>query len=127
MSGGVKQWRCMGFWCPGQEVELAPFHDFFQKICKMAAPKQIKVIFKSDKKKKALDKFHLTNSNFSLSKMCQMVSLLFFLYRVDFSASEWLPGHVPPCPPSYATGVKFEWKCYCSLLTIEKKNDSNLV
>ena len=48
----TEQWRSVGFWCPGQKVKLAPlFLIFFQKNFQIAHPKQIKVIFKSDKQK----------------------------------------------------------------------------
>ena len=47
------QWRSMGGWRPGQEVKLSPLVLIFShKIFKMVNPKQISVIFKSDKKKK---------------------------------------------------------------------------
>ena len=42
----------IGVWRPGQEVKLAPFVLIFsQKNFKMVDPKQILVIFKSDKQK----------------------------------------------------------------------------
>ena len=46
------QWRTMGFWRPGQGVESLPlFLIFFpQKNSKVVDPKQILVIFKSEKK-----------------------------------------------------------------------------
>ena len=43
----------MGVWHPGQEVKLVPLVLIFsQKIFKMVDPKQISIIFKSDKQKK---------------------------------------------------------------------------
>ena len=49
----VPQWRTMGVWRPGQEVKLAPFFLIFsQKNSKMVDPKEIEVIFESEKKKK---------------------------------------------------------------------------
>ena len=49
------QWRTVGFWRPGQEVESAPlFPDFFShtKKSKMVDLKLISAIFKSEMKKK---------------------------------------------------------------------------
>ena len=46
------QWHTVGFWRPGQEVELAPlFLIFSPKNSKMVNLKLISVIFKSDKQK----------------------------------------------------------------------------
>ena len=51
------QWCSVGFWRPGQEVELVPlFLIFSSKFSKMVDPKQILVIFKREKKKEEEEK-----------------------------------------------------------------------
>ena len=42
---------------------------------------------------------HILKFNFSPTKICKMVGLLFFLQQADFSVPlEWRPGHVPTAP-----------------------------
>ena len=56
-----RQWRTVGFWCRGQEVESAPlFPDFCsQKKSKMVDPKLISIIFKSEKERKKSPTFSI--------------------------------------------------------------------
>ena len=52
VSKKFKQGRSVGVWRLGQEVKLAPLVLIFShKIFKMVDPKQISIIFKSDKQK----------------------------------------------------------------------------
>ena len=122
------QWRSVGSWHPGQELKLAPpFLDFFLEnfqISLMVHPKQILVIFKSEKqknktkqnKKKGLQFLfsHLRSSIHlytfhdliwtSLWPRCAKWLVYHLLCLVHFSAPlKWGLGHVPPFPPPLAT------------------------
>ena len=73
----------------------------------MIDPKQIQVIFKSEKQKKSSIHFHTSTKlyilNFSMISddiICAKWLIYYFLCQVDFSAAlKWRPGTVPPCPP----------------------------
>ena len=113
----------MGVWCPGQEVKLAPLVLIFShNIFKMVDPKQISVIFKSEKqrkKKTVVSSFlscsytykaiiytflqeRITYSEL-LSDLCPICTkwlVYYFLHQDDFSTPlKRRPGHVPPLHP----------------------------
>ena len=79
-----------------------PFPDFYPDS-KMVAPKQIEVIFKTDKQREQKNK-----KQNKQKMMCTKWLVYYSLNQVDFSAHlKWRPGHVPPLNhPRYATALR---------------------
>ena len=98
---GVKQWRTVGFWRPGQGPRFIFIH--FPNVLRFpwpdVHPYNIFLHF-------CVYTHSYTNINYSLAKMCQMVGPFFLKYQVDYSPPKWRLGHVPLPPLNYATGVK---------------------
>ena len=85
----------MGFWRPWQVLQLVPLFLIFKKTNKqtknkMVDPKQISLIFKSEKKKKrrkkrysvcfnTSKKLYTFHDELTILNLCQMVGLLFFI------------------------------------------------
>ena len=120
------QWCTIGFWCPGQELKLVPlFLIFTKKFSKMVDPKQKCRSF--SKKKSRVISIHLQSSMYtfhelfwislwSLTNMCQMVSLPFSISgRFQHFSQSGTQGMCPPPPHRYATtslqnNILF-WRC----------------